>query len=260
MEKFYANNIETNYPEIYELLIDKNRNQLSSKQRFSIITFVVSQVLRTSKLANTFTEFWNQNLAKGYSLMNFEKGIDKIHLEGGGIIDFKGKTLDQVKKEQQQENIEIINIENLKRLCDISLRRMNDGIAIKKMHSSYKLITSDNPAYFDHNIYDPNGFARLPLDEDHLLILLPFKKDEKYYEAKEIVRSYGREDESYVEANYNNMYQIHNSERFIIGKKSNIESALDFQKSLNADEFVAKCEELSKKAQNMLAIAEMLFK
>src|SRR5450631_27034 len=47
LEKFYAVNIETEYPEIYDLLTNSKQINLSTKQRFSIISFVVSQVLRT---------------------------------------------------------------------------------------------------------------------------------------------------------------------------------------------------------------------
>lgn len=231
LEKFYATNIEANYPEIYHLLTDHKQTKLSSKQRFSIITFVISQVLRTSKLATRLNKFWSEGLAKGHSLMDFENGLDKIHLEEGRVIDFKGKTLDQVKKEEEQDNIEMINLGNLKRFYEISLMRLRDGIAVKKIHPSSKLITSDNPAYFDHNIYDPTGFIRLPLDGDHLLMILPFNK-EQYFNPKEIVRSYLDEEWSYMDVHYNNILQIENSERYIIGKKTALKMHYCFLKIL----------------------------
>jgi Protein of unknown function (DUF4238) len=260
IEKFYATNIEANYTEIYDLLIDPYKTALSNKQRFEIIMFVVAQALRTSKLSTTFTKFWNETLAKGYSFMDIEKGIDKLHLEDGGIISFKDKTLKEVQKEQEQTNREYINIKNLEFLFDIGMRRQNDGIAVKRMHPDFKLISSDNPAYFDHNIFDPDGFVRLPLDEDYLLMLLPYKKDDQYYDPKQIVKSMDSEDEAFMDAHYNNLYQIQNSERYIIGKKENLEKALHFHNNLDEDVFVEKIKAISENAKNDLATLEKILK
>jgi hypothetical protein len=260
LEKFYAVNIETEYPEIYDLLTNSKQINLSTKQRFSIISFVVSQVLRTSKFASEFNKFWNQTLEKAHRMMDFEKGIDKVHLDGGGVIDFKDKTLDQVKKEQERENIEMINLQNLERLYDITHRRMKDGIAVKKIHPTFKLVTSDNPAYFDHNIYDPSGFIRLPLDEDHLLMILPHNQQDPYFDPKMIVRSELDEEWSYMDVHYNNIFQIENSERYLIGKKQNVENALSFFKNLDANDFLERTKAVSEKAQAMLALVEKIFK
>lgn len=260
LEKFYALNIETEYPRIYELLTNTKQVSLSAKQRFAIISFVISQVLRTSKLANQLNYFWNQILEKSHKMMDFEKGIDKIHFEGGGIMDFKDKTLDQVKREQEKENIETINLGNLERFYDLTYRRLKDGIAVKKIHPSFNLITSDNPAYFDHNIYDPTGFIRLPLDESHLLMILPHNPQEPYFDPKMIVRSELDKEWSYIDVHYNNIYQIENSERYIIGKKQNIESALLFFKNLDPNDFYEKTKALNEKAQAMLALVEKIVK
>lgn len=260
LEKFYAVNIETEYPKIYDLLTNPNQIKLSTNQRFAIITFVISQVLRTSKSASEFNKFWNHTLEKVHRMIDFEKGIDKVHLEGGGVIDFKDKTLEQVMKEEERKNIEIINLTNLERFYDITYRRMKDGIAVKKIHPSFKLITSDNPAYFDHNIYDPTGFIRMPIDEDHLLMILPHNQQDPYFDPKMIVRSELDEEWSYMDVHYNNIFQIENSERYLIGKKQSIENALHFFKNFDSNDFFEKTKALSKKTQAMLALVEKIFK
>jgi hypothetical protein len=241
-------------------LTNPNQIKLSPKQRFSIITFVVSQVLRTSKLTNQFNGFWNQTIGKAHRLMDFERGINKVHIEGGEVIDFKGKTLEEVQKEQERENTEMINFTNLERFYDITNRRIKDGIAVKKIHPSFKLITSDNPAYFDHNIYDPTGFIRMPLDEEHLLMILPYNQEDPYFDPKTIVRSNSNEEWAYADVHYNNIFQIENSERYLIGKRLNIENALFFFKNLDEKDFFEKTKALSEKAQAMLAMAEKIFK
>jgi Protein of unknown function (DUF4238) len=251
LEKFYATNIESDYPNIYEILTDPKKFKLSTKQRISIIIFVISQALRTSKLANNLTQFWNQNLETAYRMQDLEKGITQLHLEGGKIIDFKDKSLEQIKKEEEKELTDYINITNLKRLYEIASRRLKDGIAVKKIHPSFKLITSDNPAYFEKFIYDPNEFIRLPLDEDHLLMIIPHNKDEEYFDPQIISRSNLDEEWSYMDAHYNNIFQIQNCERYIIGRKENIENALLFFKTFNEDDFRIKTATLSKKTQDM---------
>ena len=258
LEKFYANTIESDYEEIYQLLINSTETKLSERLKFAIIRFIISQHLRTSKLTNNFNKFWNTNLEKGFHLMDFEKGNTKIHFEGGGAIDFKDKTLEQVKKEQEQQNKEYINISNLDRIFELTKRRLKDGIAIKKMNSSFKLITSDNPVNFGKFIYDPNTFIRMPLNESHLLMIVPFN-EENYFDPKTISREILGEEETWMEGSSNNIFQIENSERYIIGSKSNLEDALSFFNNLNEDEFIEKCKVISEKAQTQLAIAEKIF-
>lgn len=258
LEKFYANTIESDYQKVYELLVNTKETKLSDRQKFTIIKFIVSQHLRTSKLTNNFNKFWNTTLEKGFRLMDFEKGKTKIHFEGGGTIDFKDKTLEQVKKEQEQQNKEYINISNLDRIYELTKRRLKDGIAVKRMESSFKLITSDNPVNFGKFIYDPTTFIRMPLNESHLLMVVPFN-DENYFDPKTISRDIVGEEESWMEACYNNIFQIENAERYIIGSKKNLEDALSFFNNLNEDEFLEKCKAISKKAKRQLAIVEKIF-
>lgn len=258
LEKFYANTIESDYEEVYHLLVNTTETKLSDRQKFAIIRFIVSQHLRTSKLTNVFNKFWNTTLEKGFRLMDFEKGNTKIHFEGGGTIDFKDKTLEEVKKEQEQQNKEYINISNLDRIYELTKRRLKDGIAVKKIDTSFKLITSDNPVNFGKFIYDPNTFIRMPLNESHLLMIVPFN-EENYFDPKTISRDILGEEETWMEGCFNNIFQIENSERYIIGSKNNLEDALSFFNNLNEDEFVEKCKAISEKAQRQLAIVEKIF-
>jgi hypothetical protein len=257
LEKFYATNIEANYTELYELLTARNQTKLSTKQRFAIITFVISLSLRTSKAGNNYNNFWNSTLDKVYGMLDVEKGIDKIQIGAGRYIDFKNNTLDQIKKEHSKENIELFNLLNFQTFYEISSRRLKDGILVEKIHPSYKLISSDNPAYFDHNIYDPTGFIKLPLDETYLLLIIPYTQEE-YFDPKNISKRNLDEEWSYMEANYNNIFQIENSEKYLIGSSTNIKDALAFFTNLDSNDFYERCKALRIKTEKMLEIVEKI--
>jgi hypothetical protein len=137
---------------------------------------------------------------------------------------------------------------------------INDGIVVKKIHPSFKLITSDNPVYFEQNIYDPTEFIRMPLDENHLLIIVPHNPEDPYFDPNIIMRSKLDEEWSYMDANYNNIFQIENSERYIIGTKKNIEDSLLFLKNLEPNDFFEKTKAVSEKAQSMLELVEKILK
>jgi len=255
LEKFYANTVEADYEEIYQLLINTKETKLSERQKFTIIRFIVTQHLRTSKFTNNFNNFWNTIIEKGFSMLDFERGNTKIHFEKGRTIDFEDKTLEEIKKEQEQQNREYINISNLDRIYELTKRRLKDGIAINKMNPSVKLITSDNPVNFGKFIYDPNSFIRMPLDESHLLMIIPFTK-ENYFDPKKISRGILSEEETWIHGNFNNIFQIENSERYVIGREKNLEDALFFFDNLNMDEFVDKCKLIKEKSQKQLLMME----
>lgn len=257
LEKFYATNIEANYTELYELLTAQDQTKLSIRQRFAIITFVISLSLRTSKVGNNYNKFWNNTLDKVYGMLDFEKDIDKIQIGGGKDIDFKNNTLDQIKKEHAKENTKLFNIINFQTFYEISSMRLKDGILVEKVHPSYKLISSDNPAYFDHNIYDLTGFIKLPLDENHLLIIIPYTQEE-YFDSKNIYKRNLDEEWSYMEVNYNNIFQIENSEKYLIGNSKNIKEALNFFTNLDSNNFYERCKALRIKTEKKLEIVEKI--
>ena len=63
-----------------------------------------------------------------------------------------------------------------------------------------------------------------------------------------------------MDVHYNNIFQIENAERYIIGEKSNIENALIFFENLDANDFAEKTKLLSQKTQSMLSIVEKILK
>ena len=258
IEHMFASTIEKDYGEVYEALIKNKEMKLSQRLRVSLIRFVVSQFFRTSKFTNNFNKFWNNMLENGYSQLNFKRGIHKINFEGGESIDFKDKTLEQVKKEQAQQNKEYINLTNLDRIYYLTQRRLKDKIMVQKMHSSVKLITSDNPVEFGKFVYDPTVFIRMPLNENHFLTLIPSDKSTPS-DSKIVTYGDASEEESWMLGHFNNVFQIENAERYIIGKQKNLEDALTFYRFLNIDDFENRCKEIGEKQRKKLDFLEKFF-
>lgn len=52
LEKYYAENIDGVYPEVYELLTDPNKTYITTKQRAQIVMTTMSLFFRTPKFLN----------------------------------------------------------------------------------------------------------------------------------------------------------------------------------------------------------------
>ena len=111
LERYYSNTVEADYTQIYDTLI--SGKAISDNLRFKIISFVICQYLRTSKLTKAFNNGWAQMLTNGYNLMQYHNSPEKkIFFDGGGHVDFTDKSLDEVVTSANQENREYINKAN----------------------------------------------------------------------------------------------------------------------------------------------------
>jgi hypothetical protein len=239
IEKLFSKTIESEYASIYPLLIDKNESKISNSQRIAVIHFVISQFFRTSKSVNIFNSFWSNLLTQGYNMVDPQKAIRQIQI-GDSVIDFTNKTLDEVLKEYNSSNRGYINLTNFLQGIDILKKRVSDIILINKVHSNHYLITSDNPAYFFGSPFDRNTEIRMPMNHEYSLSILPKTVFEEI-DNKNIFRPpLINEEYSYIDTTYNNLFQIDNAERFIIGKKENLLDVIERQKSFDLNLFIER--------------------
>ena len=68
IEKFYSENYETYYNEVYSILTDTNKKKLTEKERELIISTVVTMFYRTTKWINQHNAFFNRVLESAYNL------------------------------------------------------------------------------------------------------------------------------------------------------------------------------------------------
>lgn len=250
LERYYSRTIESDYTEIYDTLI--NGKSISGNKRFKIISFIICQYLRTSKLTNSFNKGWTKMLTNGYNLMQYHNSPEKkIFFDGGGHIDFTDKSLNEVINNANDENREFINIENYNRFKTITMQRINDGIAVYELHPNEKLITSDNPVFCWENISDPSAIIRMPINSKYFVSLIPFE-DEDLFDKKFIYRRKMDEEHSNIEAIVMNCAQIDQAEQFILGNKESLERSLNQCNSDNIADLQSRANELLSKAEKRL--------
>lgn len=245
IERLFSKTIEKEYGLVYPILIDETQLKLSSSQRLSIIHFVISQILRTPKLTNNFNSFSSNILTRGYEMLKSDRGISGIQV-GKKIIDYKDKTLADVMKEYHTFNKEHINLSNFFQSIQILKTRVNDIVAVNKVHQSHYLITSDNPVYFYGNPSDINTEIKMPISHEYTLSILP-KSHYPEIDNTKILRHNIDVEYSYLQSIENNLFQLDNAERFIIGKKENIQDALEVQKNFDEREFENRAKKFYKK-------------
>jgi hypothetical protein len=112
----------------------------------------------------------------------------------------------------------------------IKLRTIRDGIYVSKLvEDNHEFITSDNPVIYS-NIYnghvapfDPTNILKLPLDNKHMLFLLPYSDKET---KRLLVRRNVSGTMCFIEKLTSNYEQFRNSERFILGSDSSLKGYL----------------------------------
>jgi len=230
VEKFYSDELEQHYNDIYEILVDPNKNTITAQERELIISTVVTMYYRTTKWVNASKDLMGRVFMQMFNLCQ-QTGKDYFTYEGEKIS-IKGKTLEQFTKEfndERQPSMILLQLETAFKL--IALRMKNDGICVIKLdEDKHEYITSDNPVIANnHNSqhfapFDPNNLLRLPLDSKHTLMLVP-----ECLEGQEltIVRNNTKGVFAEMEKLTANSSQTQNAEKHIFGSKSGLESYLD---------------------------------
>ncbi|GAA4092560.1 DUF4238 domain-containing protein [Mucilaginibacter panaciglaebae] len=234
LEKFYSKTVEADYAQVYNLLM--NGDNISPNDRFKIIAFVICQYWRTAKYINAINNIFTSSIQHGYNLIQSQGLEKKIHFDGGGAISFENKTVDEVIKEQKEDTREGYNVDSFNRFKDLTSRRINDRIVVYEAHPGDFFITSDNPVKTAHNIYDPTGTIKMPINHKYMVGLLPSNDDPTFRNRKlhRIKLDYER---SYFECLGNNFMQIEQADVVILGKKSCLEKALQDYKTFDEDVF-----------------------
>jgi hypothetical protein len=233
IETFYSENLEAHYTRIYSLLIDNDIKEITEEDRELIITTVVTMYYRTTWWINKHYDVMNRVFIMLFDMCKqTEKDYymfeDEKHSIAGQTLE---EHLSQYKKENQPSMV-IQQLETASKL--ISLRLQSDKICVYKLKSSSsELLTSDNPVLAFNNLhkefmpFDPDNILSLPLDSEHILYLIPQGQKDK-----EIDRSEFTEELAFSEIQVSNSRQAGQSERFMFGGKSGLETYVKFNAEL----------------------------
>jgi len=248
VEKFYSENIESNYQEVYNTLTDKDILTINKDMHYKIILTVITLLYRTSKLLHLHNDDRNKALERVFSLCKQENKDYFLFKEARYSI--KGKTLKEIQNEfkKNEKDLEILTqLDVALRLAEI---RCFDGIIVTKVQPEDYLITSDNPVILSNiqpgNIapFDPENSINLPIDDSHVLTILPHSQKPG---INRIIRHDPQSTMSHAKMISNNTSQLQNCFRYIIGNKkglTNLNLSIDEYRKLISAEQKKKLDEL----------------
>ncbi len=225
IEKLYNELFESGYNKIHKILVDDGRHSITMKERYDIISFVVSMFYRNNVWNTGFNKLIDETLAKAYHLSTANE--KKSFFFGEQEISIAGKSLEELQKENRNKDRQMLALNGIQRIFELTrMRVINDVVTIVKTEDL--IVTSDNPVSFrGENVsvrpipMNPNNTLSLPIDDHHLLQLRPWgdKLDNN-------LTMLGRMSEfsivSGVVAETNNQFQYNQSERFLLGTEDGI--------------------------------------
>jgi Protein of unknown function (DUF4238) len=237
LENMYNDLYENQYDEIYKILTDDTKHEVTLRERYSIIGFVVSIFFRNNSWGIGYNNLMNETYAKAYYLTK-ENDQDSFFW-GEQEVSIVGKTLEELQKENQKQDKQMIALtsaQNIFRL--IRLRVINDVITIVKTSGNYEYITSDNPVTFRADDIkqrpiplDPANTLSIPIDKYHLLQLRPWGHE---LDRKMLGRMSENPFISSINVAINNQFQFRQSGMFVLGTENGLRN---FRPNLSEDEF-----------------------
>jgi hypothetical protein len=224
IESMYNNLYEVGYDDLYHILIDENKTQLSPAERYSIISFVVSMFYRNAGWNNRYNQFMDDIFERGYNYSK-ENGKESFFVNDEEIF-ITGKTLRQLQEANRNLDRPIIALTKARKMFElIRLRMMNDVVTIVKTNGEFQFLTSDNPVTIRSEdgsrpmSIDPMNTLCLPIDKYHLLQLRPWGDQlDKYMLGRVNVDIVGQ-----ATVSINNQFQNAQSDRFVLGTLNDLE-------------------------------------
>ena len=260
IEKFYSDNYETYYNDIYAILTDSTKKKLTEDERELIISTVVTMFYRTTKWINQHNDFFYRVLENAYTLAE-DNGYEYFMFEKEKIS-IADKTFEQLHQEYKYESRPAQVITQL----DVALKLINwriekDTIMIIKLMDDSEFITSDNPVIYagiqgkSLAPFDAENILKLPLDSKHLLLLMPYGDEENKLNISRSERTGTMSQTSKLTSNYS---QFLNSERFLLGTETGLKSYISTKEETERPLTVEKNIEFDKIDSEMNKIREKL--
>ena len=238
IEDFFNENIESNYPKIYDLLVKKKEKFISGEERTLILYTTLSMYFRTPKILNQFVNFSTKLIDD----LKKEKDIKTINFLGNNI-NLSAKSYRELKKEiREKHRINYIQTQLLL-LNEFIRHKAFDGFAVLELIGDQEFITCDNPVIIENlsglgfNLFDPGNTIYIPLDNKHALFIGPQQEESILNQV------FYQRDDFFLHVIVNHLLYT-SAERWIIGTSKGIKQFLDdeieYSKPAKGDEIIVK--------------------
>ncbi|HBX67608.1 MAG TPA: hypothetical protein DEG32_16170 [Balneolaceae bacterium] len=234
IENFYSYELEAKYDEVYNILTDPTKKEITDDENDLIIKTVITLLYRNYKWISVFNSFLERV---------FEDAIQLCQSEGKDSFNFLGRNLtiheknaSDLTKEHFQRNRESQVLTQLKVAYRLYEVRKKSGLFVTQLSDQdSSFLTSDNPVIISSSHkefvvpFDPENVLMLPLDKDFLLYIMPLSD---IIRVNYIARDTKKGTLAKMEALSSNFQQLQNCERFIFGRKRTINQLINQKENL----------------------------
>jgi hypothetical protein len=225
VETFYSEALESKYEDVYTLLINPAKNELSTAERDLVVSTVATMLYRVPRWRNQHTGVMRRLFGMAIQATN-HTGQKNLEIEGDTYV-IEGKTVDQLIKEYLANNKgrQIIAQLNVA-LKLVSLRMERDNVYIFKLEDGdQQFLTSDNPVILQNldglpiSPFNPSNIIKLPLDPKHYLMLMPNNDKDNLHRIQrhDAAGGFSRREEL-----ISNTEQMQQAGEFIIGSTASL--------------------------------------
>lgn len=232
LEKFYSEEFENKYEQVYRMLTDPTKIELSEQERELVISTVATMFYRVPVWQKQRTEVMKRVFEMCIQATK-QTGQKETKIESDTYI-IEGKTVDQLIKEYIANNKshQVVSQLNIA-LKLVAVRLKSDNIYIFKLEDDeQEFITSDNPVILQNSNndqifpFDPSNIMKLPLDTKHYLMLMP-NNDKSH--LNRIVRHNATGGFSRREELISNTEQLQRADQYILGSTSSLTRYLNIK-------------------------------
>lgn len=225
LETFYSEEFENKYEQVYTILTDPEKTELTDAERELVISTVATMFYRVPVWQKQHTEVMKRVFEMCIQATK-QTGQKETKIEGDTYI-IEGKTVDQLIKEYISNNKshQVISQLNIA-LKLVAVRLKSDNVYIFKLEDGeQEFITSDNPVILQHPSneqifpFDPSNIMKLPLDTKHYLMLMPNNDKSN---LNRIVRHNAKGGFSRREELISNTEQLQGADEYILGSTSSL--------------------------------------
>ncbi|MDH7464681.1 DUF4238 domain-containing protein [Chitinophagaceae bacterium 26-R-25] len=195
VEKFYAEQIDGVYPDVYRMLVDPHVIRITEEQRQQILNTTLSLYFRNARFLNDRNQEVDQLFSR-FEEKEFHSDDAKLFIRyRGQQYTFLPSEIAAVKEQIKLKNRQDFIFDHLQDWKDFVVLKKNSQIGVSKIEGDMKLITSDNPVRISNlngdadEIFEPRNSIQLPIDRDHLLWISPngeeWERDKIYRQVRD---------------------------------------------------------------------------
>jgi Protein of unknown function (DUF4238) len=232
VETFYSEALESKYQDVYTLLTNPAKNELSAAERELVVSTVATMLYRVPIWRNQNTDVMRRVFGMAIQATN-QTGQENLEIEGDAYV-IEGKTADQLIKEYLANNKarQIVAQLNIA-LKLVTLRMQRDNVYIYKLEDGdQQFLTSDNPVVLQNlnglpiAPFNPSNIIKLPLDPKHYLMLMPNNNQDNLHriQRQNATGGFSRREEL-----ISNTEQMQQASEFIIGSTASLTRFLNIK-------------------------------